>query len=355
MTEADLAVLARAAARLPALVVTVAPEAATDGQIARLAAAGAVVSLGHSDCAAATAAAGFAAGARMTTHLFNAMSQLGNREPGLVGAALDAEGVRAGLIADGIHVHPASMRAALAAKRGEEAIFLVTDAMAVAGTEAQSFALKGRTIHRRDGRLTLSDGTLAGADIDFPGAIRVLVGEGVATLPRALAHGDGGSGGGDRADRPRPAGGRGGGGLRLARRGPGARGRLARRRRGRAGRVRSVAGRHAEPGVAGVLVLQHPLVEPELAATWRGAGTISGVAPSSTRAIHAEEAGAEVGDDGVEGLHADEVDHLPRVGVEVVEAGLAIGRRGGARRGRSRRSRRTSSGGCAARGRSRSR
>lgn len=187
MTEADLAVLVSAAERLPALVVTVAPEAATGERIARLAAAGAVVSFGHSDCAAGTAAAGFAAGARMATHLFNAMSQLGNREPGLVGAVLDADTVRAGLIADAVHVHPVSMRAALAAKRGEDAIFLVTDAMAVAGTDERSFALKGRTIHRRDGRLTLADGTLAGADIDMPGAIRVLVGEGVATLPRALA------------------------------------------------------------------------------------------------------------------------------------------------------------------------
>lgn len=186
MTDADLAVLVDAAARLPALVVTVAPEAASPGQIAALAAAGAVVSLGHSDCSAATAAAAFAAGARMATHLFNAMSQLGSREPGLVGAALDGAGVQVGLIADGIHVHPVSMRAALAAKRGADGVFLVTDAMAVAGTDRASFELGGRTIHRRDGRLTLADGTLAGADIDLPGAVRVLVREGLATLPQAL-------------------------------------------------------------------------------------------------------------------------------------------------------------------------
>lgn len=187
MTAEDLAVLVSAAERLPVLVVTLAPEAATAAQITALAQAGAVVSLGHSDCAAATAAAAFAAGARMTTHLFNAMSQLGNREPGLVGATLDAEEVRAGLIADGIHVHPIAMRAALAAKRGPDGVFLVTDAMAVAGTGLTSFTLNGRTIHRRDGRLTLADGTLAGADLDFPGAIRVLVGSGLATLPQALA------------------------------------------------------------------------------------------------------------------------------------------------------------------------
>jgi N-acetylglucosamine-6-phosphate deacetylase len=122
----------------------------------------------------------------MTTHLFNAMSQLGNREPGLVGATLDAETVQAGLIADGIHVAPVAMRAALAAKRGRDGIFLVTDAMAVAGTETDAFTLNGRRILRRDGRLTLADGTLAGADIDFAGAIRVLVREVGATLPQAL-------------------------------------------------------------------------------------------------------------------------------------------------------------------------
>ena len=185
MAEADLALLVDAARRLPALMVTVAPESATPQQIAALAGAGAIVSLGHSDAGCEAATAAFAAGARVVTHLFNAMSQLGNREPGLVGAALDAEAVAAGLIADGIHVAPQSLRAALAAKRGEDAIFLVTDAMAVAGTGLDGFELNGRRIVRRDGRLTLEDGTLAGADIDFPGAIRVLVREGVP-LGRAL-------------------------------------------------------------------------------------------------------------------------------------------------------------------------
>jgi len=185
MGEDDLAALVEAARRLPALLVTVAPEAATPQQVAALAGAGAIVSLGHSDTGAAQAKAAFAAGARVVTHLFNAMSQLGNREPGLVGAALDSEGVAAGLIADGIHVAPESLRAALGAKRGEDRIFLVTDAMPVAGTGLDGFVLNGRRIVRRDGRLTLEDGTLAGADIDVPGAIRVLVREGVP-LARAL-------------------------------------------------------------------------------------------------------------------------------------------------------------------------
>jgi N-acetylglucosamine-6-phosphate deacetylase len=185
MEAADLALLVEAARRLPALMVTVAPESATPQQIAALAGAGAIVSLGHTDTGAAAAKAAFAAGARVVTHLFNAMSQLGNREPGLVGAALDAEGVAAGLIADGIHVAPESLRVALASKRGEDGIFLVTDAMSVAGTALDGFELNGRRIARQGGRLTLADGTLAGADIDFSGAIRVLVREGVA-LGRAL-------------------------------------------------------------------------------------------------------------------------------------------------------------------------
>jgi N-acetylglucosamine-6-phosphate deacetylase len=185
MQDADLALLTDAARRLPVLIVTVAPASVTPAQISALAAAGAVVSLGHSDAGAAEAEAAFAAGARMVTHLFNAMSQLGNREPGLVGAALDAEGVHAGLIADGIHVTPISMRLALAAKRGADGIFLVTDAMAVAGTDLDGFTLNGRQILRRDGRLTLADGTLAGADLDFAKSIRVLVRTG-ATLAQAL-------------------------------------------------------------------------------------------------------------------------------------------------------------------------
>lgn len=177
MEPEDLALLTEAARRLPALIVTVAPENVTPGQIAALAGAGAIVSLGHSDTSAEDAAAGFAAGARLATHLFNAMSQLSSRAPGLVGAALDARRVAAGLIADGIHVDPVAMRVALAAK--PDGLFLVTDAMAVAGTDMTGFTLNGRRILRRDGRLTLEDGTLAGADIDLPGALRVLTAAGV--------------------------------------------------------------------------------------------------------------------------------------------------------------------------------
>ena len=175
MTPDDEAFLLKAARRLPNLMVTLAPENATCAQIARLAQAGVIVSLGHSDCSFAQAQAAFQAGARCVTHLFNAMSQLGNREPGLVGACLGTAHVSAGLIADNIHVQAASMGVALRAKRGPGAIFLVTDAMATAGSDITEFQLNGRRVMRRNGRLTLENGTLAGADLDFSTALTVLV------------------------------------------------------------------------------------------------------------------------------------------------------------------------------------
>jgi N-acetylglucosamine-6-phosphate deacetylase len=172
MREDDLLRLLDAALALPSLMVTLAPEAVTAEQIGRLRAAGVIVSLGHTDATCAVAQAAIAAGAGCVTHLFNAMSPLGNREPGMVGAALTSP-VFAGLIADGIHVDPVVIRMAMAAK--PEGIFLVSDAMAVAGSDATEFRLGGRRILRRAGRLTLEDGTLAGADLTLPEAVHVMV------------------------------------------------------------------------------------------------------------------------------------------------------------------------------------
>ncbi|MDE3080045.1 MAG: N-acetylglucosamine-6-phosphate deacetylase [Paracoccaceae bacterium] len=175
MGDDDLRLLLRAAAELPHLMVTLAPASARTDQIAALARAGAIVSLGHAEATLEEANSAFAAGARSVTHLFNAMSPLSHRAPGLVGAALDAPEVFAGIIGDGVHVAPEVLRVAFAAKRGGAQLYAVTDAMAVAGTDQASFRLAGREILRRDGRLTLADGTLAGADITLPGAIRYLV------------------------------------------------------------------------------------------------------------------------------------------------------------------------------------
>ena len=187
MDDADLEALVAARPELPALVVTCAPESVTCAQVARLAEADIHVSLGHSDCSYRTAMAYAEAGASLVTHLFNAMSPLGHREAGLVGAALESGKLSAGLICDGVHVDPAAMRIALRAKTGPGRIFVVTDAMSTIGTDVTSFELNGRRVYRRDGRLTLEDGTLAGADIDMAASVRFLVREVGVGLDTALA------------------------------------------------------------------------------------------------------------------------------------------------------------------------
>ena len=187
MTDADEVMLCAAAARLPTLKLTVAPEAVTSAQIARLTRSGALVSLGHTDCSYDAARGAFAAGARCVTHLFNAMSPLKHREPGLVGAALDSGGVHVGIIADGVHVHPAALRVAMAAKVGAGEMFLVTDAMATLASELREFRLNGRRVLRDNQRLTLEDGTLAGADLEMPRALRVAMTEGGVPEAKALA------------------------------------------------------------------------------------------------------------------------------------------------------------------------
>jgi N-acetylglucosamine-6-phosphate deacetylase len=172
MRDDDLQELLTAKSQLRTLYVTIAPESVSLAQVAALAAAGVIVSLGHTDCTFETAMRYADAGARCVTHLFNAMSQMGNREPGLVGATLAHGELHSGLIADGYHVHSESMKAALRAKTGPGKIHLVTDAMSTVGSDISSFTLNGRVIHRSAGRLTLADGTLAGADIDMNSCVR---------------------------------------------------------------------------------------------------------------------------------------------------------------------------------------
>jgi len=186
MLESDLDRLLRARADLPNLLVTVAAETVGPEQIARLVEAGIVVSIGHSDASYVQVKAAADAGASMVTHLFNAQSQIGNREPGVVGAALDIGKLSAGLIADGIHVHPTSIGIALRAKQGPGKIFIVTDAMSPTGTDMPTFELTGRTVYRKDGALRLADGTLAGADLTMIGAINYMVTQVGVHLDEAL-------------------------------------------------------------------------------------------------------------------------------------------------------------------------
>lgn len=172
MESADVDEMLACMKALGCLMVTLAPENATKEQVTALADAGVAVSLGHTDVGYETACAYARAGARTVTHLFNAMSGLGHRQPGVVGAALATGTLHAGMIADGFHVDPATMGIAIRGKEGPGQIFLVTDAMSTIGTDMTSFLLNGREILRQDGRLTLADGTLAGADIDMLSSVR---------------------------------------------------------------------------------------------------------------------------------------------------------------------------------------
>lgn len=155
-----------------AMLITLAPEIVSASDIAALAASGKFVFAGHTDADFETAKAGFAAGIVGTTHLFNAMSQLGSRSPGMVGAAL-LEGV-AGIIVDLLHVHPASVEMAYRCM-GAGRLFLVSDAMATIGSACDSFVLDGNTIRLVDGRLSDAAGTLAGAHLSVADAVRLAV------------------------------------------------------------------------------------------------------------------------------------------------------------------------------------
>jgi N-acetylglucosamine-6-phosphate deacetylase len=159
------------AARSGVMVVTLAPCAAANDLIARLAAAGVIVSIGHAEATAEEAQAAFAAGAVAVTHLYNAMSQLGHRAPGLVGAALADRKILCGFIADGHHVHETAARAAFNAK-GADGVALISDAMPPAAGGPKVFYLEGRRVTQVGTRLTLDDGTLAGAAITLMDAVR---------------------------------------------------------------------------------------------------------------------------------------------------------------------------------------
>ena len=164
--------------------VTLAPERCPDGFVSRLAGAGVRISAGHSEACAATMTRAADDGLTGVTHLYNAMPPLAGRAPGIAGATLADPRMIAGIIVDGIHVDPVSVRAAFAAK-GPAGMMLVTDAMPSVGSTETVFRLMGRTVTLRDGRLTGPDGTLAGAHLDMAAAVRNAVA--MAGLPLADA------------------------------------------------------------------------------------------------------------------------------------------------------------------------
>jgi N-acetylglucosamine-6-phosphate deacetylase len=164
--------------------VTLAPEMVAPEAIERLASGRIIVSAGHTNADCATLEEAARRGLTGFTHLFNAMPPLAARAPGPVGAALTTADAWASLIVDLVHVSPASLRVAFAAKSADR-LMLVTDAMPSVGTDLQSFELQGRTVSLKDGRLTTAEGTIAGSNLDMASAVRNSVGLGVE-LPQAL-------------------------------------------------------------------------------------------------------------------------------------------------------------------------
>jgi N-acetylglucosamine-6-phosphate deacetylase len=167
------------------LMVTLAPECVPAGFVRTLVSNGVRISIGHSEASAAVVIQAVVEGASGVTHLFNAMPPLSARAPGIIGAALADDRLTAGLIVDGFHVDPISVRAAFAAK-GCDRIALVTDAMPTVGAALDRFELMGQTIKLANGRLTTEAGMLAGAQLDMASAVRNAVRLGEVPLESAL-------------------------------------------------------------------------------------------------------------------------------------------------------------------------
>ncbi|WP_432256392.1 N-acetylglucosamine-6-phosphate deacetylase [Limimaricola sp. AA108-03] len=167
------------------LLLTLAPEEAPPGAIARLVGAGLTVFAGHSEADHAAMIRAADEGLSGGTHLFNAMSQIMGRAPGVVGSLLDDDRLFAGIIADDIHVHPANLRLALKAMT-ERRLFLVTDAMATLDAPEASFTVNGKTISQKDRRLADAEGRLAGAHLAMDEAVRNMCRLGGAQRAQAL-------------------------------------------------------------------------------------------------------------------------------------------------------------------------
>lgn len=166
--DSELAILTRP--DLGKVLVTVAPDTVDVGFIRELVAAGVVVALGHSNATYEQAVAALAAGATGFTHLYNAMSALQSRAPGMVGAALNQSNAYCGLIVDHHHVHSQSAALAIKTKTAQR-IMLVTDAMAHVGTDITELAFFSTVIERHGDKLVTPEGTLAGSCLDMHTAV----------------------------------------------------------------------------------------------------------------------------------------------------------------------------------------
>lgn len=166
------------------VMLTLAPERVPHDVITQLAEAGVIVVAGHTAADYDTTRAALNAGVRGFTHLYNAMTPLGSRDPGVVGAAIDDPHSWCGLIVDMHHVHPASLRVAIAAKAKGKSV-LVTDAMPPVGSDDPTYVLNGQTITARDGICQSDAGVLAGSALDMATGVRNLVDHVGVTLAEA--------------------------------------------------------------------------------------------------------------------------------------------------------------------------
>lgn len=151
--------------------VTLAPEQCAAAHISQLAESGVIVAAGHSDATYDEAIEAFCNGVAGVTHIYNAMSPLGSRAPGLVGAALTSDDTWCSMILDGIHIHPSAAKLAVRAKPTGKMI-LVTDAMATVGSDIDSFEFNGEIITVKDGKCQNAEGTLAGSCLDMATAVK---------------------------------------------------------------------------------------------------------------------------------------------------------------------------------------
>jgi len=158
--------------KIPTLI-TLAPEATLPGQVAALVEMGVVVSIGHSDTNAAQANQIIQEGAMLFTHLFNAMSPMQSREPGVVGAGINSE-VYCSIICDGKHVAPEMIKLAMNARPRPDRMIIVSDAMPTVGGKT-SFELYGETITVHDNALVNANGSLAGAHTNIADSIHYLM------------------------------------------------------------------------------------------------------------------------------------------------------------------------------------
>ncbi len=133
-----------------------------------------VLSVAHTTADYETAAEAFQKGASHVTHLYNAMSGLSHRAPGVVGAAADDEHVEAELICDGIHVHPATVRQTFK-MFGDDRIILISDSMEATGMPDGEYALGGQKVIKKGNLATLADGTIAGSATNLMDCLRIAV------------------------------------------------------------------------------------------------------------------------------------------------------------------------------------